>query len=210
LARVPLPAGPSQAVDQPSAANTGSTAGRSHSGPLAKMVSWPAWARPWLPETGASKKLTWYRGGSVDEPLRPLNPDGGQLDPDETRGMSSLPSGPRSAWVGGGAVGQHGDQDPGTPDGIGRAGRHGRAPFDEDGSLAGGAVPGPHGETARARLAAMGAPIRPVPWKAPTWVPGRSWRPAGTDVTGWVMVMVTPPAVGSLGFLQVQASGARG
>ena len=58
LARVPLPAGPSQAVARPSAANTGATASRSQDGPLARMVSSPAWAGPWLPETGASKKLT--------------------------------------------------------------------------------------------------------------------------------------------------------
>jgi hypothetical protein len=46
LARVPSPAGPSQAVARPSAPNTGATSSAIHGGPLARMVSSPAWAGP--------------------------------------------------------------------------------------------------------------------------------------------------------------------
>jgi hypothetical protein len=146
LALVPLPAGPSHAVARPSAANTGSMISRSRCGPLAKMVRSPALAGPWLPETGASKKLTPYRPAVVAKCSVHSSPTVAictRIRPELA--ASSSPSGPLHACPVG-PVGQHGDEDSCAPDGVGRAGRRGRAVFDEGSSLAGGTVPRADGE----------------------------------------------------------------
>ena len=81
----------------PSAANTGATASCIQEGPLARMVSSPAWAGPWLPETGASKKLTWYRVAVLTNRSVHSIPTVAICTQIRPGAMSSSPSGPRNA-----------------------------------------------------------------------------------------------------------------
>ena len=97
LARVPFPAGPSQVLARPSAANTGATASCIQEGPLARMVSSPAWGGPWLPETGASKKLTLYRVAVLTKRCVHSIPTVAICTQIRPGSSSSSPSGPRNA-----------------------------------------------------------------------------------------------------------------
>ena len=137
------------------------------------MVSSPAWAGPWLPETGASKKLSWYRVAVLTNRCVhsiPTVPICTQIRPGP---IASSPSGPRRAWS---VAGPSASMVMRIP-----------APLMAWAGLA--AVVAPSlmrsaarlavrsqartAKPARARLAAIGPPIRPVPRNAITGVPVR-------------------------------------
>jgi hypothetical protein len=96
LARVPWPAGPSQAVARPSTPNAGASTSLTSCGPLARTTSSPARAGPSLPETGASTSTT-PRVGDTGEPGRPFGPNAGHLHPDHPGPAASRPPGPVAA-----------------------------------------------------------------------------------------------------------------
>src|SRR5689334_1201843 len=151
LARVPWPAGPSQAVARPSTPKTGASMSRTCSGPLARMTSSPAWAGPSLPETGASTN-TIPRVGDAGEPGRPVGSDGGHLHPYRPRSRLQQAVRPGGGLLGGGPVGQHGDDDRGAPDGFRGAVGHDGAVRGEGCGAAAGAVPHAYGEAATGQV----------------------------------------------------------
>ena len=161
-------AGPSKAVARPSAANTGATASCIQEGPLARMVSSPASAGPWLPDTGASKKVTRYRVAVLTKRCVHSSPTVAICTQIRPEPISSSPSGPRNACSVAGPSASM----------VMRI----WAPLTASAGLAAAVAPSlmraaawlavrsqaRTRKPARARLAAIGPPIRPVPRNAIT------------------------------------------
>ena len=111
------------------------------------MVSWPAWAGPWLPETGASKKLIPYRPAVLAN--RPVHSSPTVAICTQIRpglAASSSPSGPLHASSVAGPSASMVMRIPAPFDRVRRAGRHGGPDLGEGGGPAGRAIPGPHAE----------------------------------------------------------------
>ena len=184
LALVPLPAGPSQNGVAPEHAEHRRQDVPGLAGAAGQDDKLPG---PGRALAAGDRGVDEHRAavvGDAGEPGGPLDADGAHLHPDDPGTGGQQAAGTGGGLFGGGSVGQHRDDDRGTPDRFRRAGRHDRAVGRQGSAWATVRFHTRTANPARARLAAIGAPIRPVPRKATTGVAARSSRPVLTGVPG--------------------------
>jgi hypothetical protein len=135
------------------------------------------------------------RVGDAGEPGRPFGSDGGHLHPyrPRTRGQQSVR--PGGGLLGGGPVGQHGDDDRGAPDGLRRAARHDRAVRGEGLGAADGAVPHAYAEAAAGQVGGHRSAHAPGAEERDGWCGGRDGGHVVSLLSGRTAVSLVPGGV---------------